>query len=185
MSCLTWEKYPSPLERPGPSFLYQELLWFRTTQIVCLWRRKKKNPHELSWYSRERWRGFYRMMRANGEVLKSPIPLQTHLQKYHSHTHTHPPFPRWWIRQSTHLGSGFCTGNWQSTPLEGWRALLKMVVMTDLDELLPYGLWEYNFRGKIWDECHCKWKGLNRINNVYGCRNKNRSLKMFLSSTWS
>ena len=27
------------------------------------------------------------MMKANGEVLKSPIPLQTHLQKYHSHTH--------------------------------------------------------------------------------------------------
>ena len=103
----------------------------------------------------------------------------------HTHTHPHPLFPRWWIRQSTHLGSGFCTGNWQSTPLEGWRGLLKMVVMTDLDELLPHGLWEYNFRGKIWDECHCKWKGLNRINNAYGCRNKNRSLKMFLSSTWS
>ena len=29
------------------------------------------------------------MMRAYGEVLKSPIPLQTHLQKYHSHTHAH------------------------------------------------------------------------------------------------
>ena len=87
LSCLTWEKYPKPLKRPGPSFLYQELLWFRIIQMVYLWRRKKKNPHELSWYSRERWRGFYRMMKANGEVLKSPIPLQTHLQKYHSHTH--------------------------------------------------------------------------------------------------
>ena len=29
------------------------------------------------------------MMRAYGEVLKSPIPLQTHLQKYQSHTHAH------------------------------------------------------------------------------------------------
>ena len=29
------------------------------------------------------------MIRAYGEVLKSPVPLQTHLQKYHSHTHAH------------------------------------------------------------------------------------------------
>ena len=29
------------------------------------------------------------MMRAYGEVLKSPVPLQIHLQKYHSHTRTH------------------------------------------------------------------------------------------------
>ena len=111
-------------------------------------------------------------------------PSEVSLTHTHAHTHKHTPF-LWWIRQSTHLGSRFCTGNWQSAPLEGWRALLKVVVMTDLDGLLPYSLWEYNFRGKIWDEGHHMWKGLNRINNVYGCRNKNRSLKMFLSSTWA
>lgn len=33
------------------------------------------------------------MIRAYGEVLKSPVPLQTHLQKYHSHTHAHTHTP--------------------------------------------------------------------------------------------
>lgn len=36
------------------------------------------------------------------------------------------------------------------------------------------------FKCRILDERYCKWEGLNKINNVCGCRNENRNWKIFL-----